>query len=320
MQRFNPQMKMFYHSDRVEKWLAGEKPAPILVEIDPTSRCNASCPWCSYAGRQQWMVKENHTCSDIDSAVMHRALLEMRDSGVKAINWTGGGEPTLHKDLDTFVVRAHDLGMKQGLFTNCVNCRYQVKAAKHLSWVRVSLTDKYMDGIDKDLLRHYISCASTGICANLTPETVAVSDEWCAEAKELGAAYFQVRPALRRRWHEQPDLPELPDLKRHETETFKVFLSEYKFDQRCKPKSYTKCYGGPFVPVIDYWGNVRRCNYHLNDPSEVIGNLADKSFGAIMADMPRAVDVRKDCQSCCKNHELNLMLNGLLSLTDVEFV
>jgi len=276
------------------------------------------------------MVSENHTKSDIDYDVLWRTLLDMRDYGVKAINWTGGGEPTMYDDgkehipgikpFDRLVTRANELGIKQGVFTNARDSRHIINTAHLLDWIRISLTDKYMDGLDKDMVRHYARQTSTGICINLTPENIVNVDDYCQQANDLGVAYFQVRPALARTYDKQSELPELPDLKRHETDKFSVYLSEYKFLERAKPKSYDKCFAGAFVPVIDYWGNVRRCNYHLNDPATIIGNLSDKSFSELMNSMPRYSDVRSDCQTCCKNHELNLLLNGLQNLADVDFV
>jgi len=324
-ERFNPQFKMLYHADRIAAWLAGERPQPILVEIDPTSRCNANCPWCSYVGRQQWMVQTAGTRSDIDPEVLMRALLQMRNIGVKAINWTGGGEPTLHPDLRRFVCHAWDIGLRQGLFTNAIARGKWVgshngSVAHCLDWIRVSLTDKYIDGIDKSLLRVYVESAPTGICMNLTPDNVGLADEMCRQARDLGVAYFQVRPALQRTWRQQPLIDVPWQLKRHETEDFRVFLSPYKFSDCHADKSYVKCMAGAFVPVVDYWGNVRRCNYHLNDEGEIIGNLSDGSFAEIMARMPLERPVREDCQTCCKNHELNKLLDGLAHLTDVDFI
>ena len=82
----------------------------MLVEIAPTSYCNANCPWCFFKGIS--------VCKRIKDKVMLRVIREMHDFGVKAINWTGGGEPTLHPQFELFVCLAAGLGMKQGLFTN----------------------------------------------------------------------------------------------------------------------------------------------------------------------------------------------------------
>ncbi len=320
MNRFDPQLKMFYHADRMTDWLVGKRPRPILVEIDPTSRCNANCPWCFYTGRQQWIIHTKGTNADIDTGVLWKALLDMRDFGVRAINWTGGGEPTLHKDFQKLIVRANDLGLKQGLFTNALECKHRVEAAHLLDWIRISLTDRYIDGLDKDLARHYARETTTGICMNLTPQTASMADEMCRGARDLGVAYFQVRPALQRNYRQQPEIDVPSQLKNYETEEFKVYLSPYKFRDHVEAKSYSQCMAGPFVPVIDYWGNVRRCNYHLNDESEIVGNLADHRFGELMEMMPRAVPVREDCQTCCKNHELNRLLNDVLEIGDPDFI
>ena len=107
---FAPQAKILKHYDRIQKWLEFSHTDPILFEIAPTGYCNASCPWCFFVNRK--------TNEIIDKQIMLEALFSMKLLKVKAINWTGGGEPTLHPFFATFVLTASKLGLKQGLFTN----------------------------------------------------------------------------------------------------------------------------------------------------------------------------------------------------------
>ena len=128
MSILNPQSKLLWHGDRVKNWLEGSTPSPVLVEIAPTGFCNASCPWCFF--------KDKNTGGSIDTGVMLKTLKDLKKMGVKAINWTGGGEPTLHSDFERFVNRAHELGLEQGLFTNAY-----IEVPPTFKWVRISLTN-----------------------------------------------------------------------------------------------------------------------------------------------------------------------------------
>lgn len=267
------------------------------------------------------MVKQAQTVADIDGDLLWSRMLDMRDYGVRAINWTGGGEPTLHPDIDKLVARAHDLGIRQGAFTNGVSVRKRFKAPHLLDWIRISLTDRYMEALEFPLVRFYAENTTVGICMNLTEDNVGMVVDMCQQAKAIGAHYFQIRPALQRTYDKQPTFA-IPyaELMAEATDSFKVYLSPYKFSDCHSPKPYDTCRAGLFVPVIDYFGNVRRCNYHLNDPTTVVGNLKDAPFSQIMAQMPEGVAVRSDCQTCCKNHEINKLLNGLLTVSDVNFI
>ena len=92
---FNPQAKLLHHADRVKVWLSKKHTWPILVEVAPTGYCNASCPWCFFKDKQS---KER-----IKTATMLKALDDMSRHALCAVNWSGGGEPTLHPDFGVFV-------------------------------------------------------------------------------------------------------------------------------------------------------------------------------------------------------------------------
>lgn len=304
---------MFYHGDRVQKWLETKRTTPVLVEIDPTSVCNAHCPWCFY--RSGAGMKAVY----LDTDIAIRALGEMAECGVKAINWTGGGEPTLHPAFGKLTERAYAVGLKQGMFTNALLGSGWADA-KLFDWIRVSFTDSYLERVDTEMLRCYADRTRLGFCLNLTRNNAILADELCQFAKSVGAAYFQTRPALEQNYEDQDVLDVPVQLKQHETDDFKVYLSEYKFRDCAKPRGYQTCYAGAFVPVVDYRGDVRTCNYHLDKPERAVGNLAEHSFSELVARLPYAQPVLPDCQNCCKNHELNLLLNELLAIQDTDFV
>ena len=101
---FNPQAKLVRHIDRLESWFNTDRCNPILVEIAPTGFCNAKCSWCSF--------KDKHTNEKIKTSTLLGILDDLPRLGVRAINWTGGGEPTLHPDFTRFVEYAERLGIK----------------------------------------------------------------------------------------------------------------------------------------------------------------------------------------------------------------
>ena len=204
MNILNPQSKLLWHGDRVKSWLEGATPPPVLVEIAPVGYCNASCPWCFF--------KDKNDGGRIDPKVMLNTLRVLKWRGVKAVNWTGGGEPTIHPDFESFVYRAKELGLEQGLFTNAY-----VEVPNLFKWVRVSLTDREFDFKTP---KGYF-----GVCVNLLPNTKEEKlIEWCRKARDLRARYFQVRPALIGHWSKQPILTPPVYLKDFETPEFKVFF------------------------------------------------------------------------------------------------
>lgn len=288
----NPQAKLLRHGDRVQAWLGNGYTLPVLVEIAPTNFCNATCPWCDFKGK--------HGNIYINKAIMLSTLKELARMGVKAINWTGGGEPTLHPNFNEFVVEAHKLGLEQGLFTNAY---LEIENPEMFEWIRISLTDEEFEPIKAP--RGYF-----GICVNMTADTPqAKLIEWCTRARDMGVEYFQVRPALEGYYRVQSLMLPPAYLKDYETSDFKVILTAYKFRDATKPHGYSQCYGYHFCPSIDWRGKVGVCLYRMGEEKYVLGDLNKESFVRIWCYKNKLKGLVDDeCQNCCKNHEINKLL------------
>lgn len=309
---YNPALKLLANGCKIQQWYtSGKTSSPVLVEVDPVNYCNASCPWCFYAKPERPLM--------LDTNAILSATKDMAAMGVSAINWTGGGEPTLHPDFPEMVQHTFDYGLQQGLFTNCLPGGNPANP-QLFEWIRVSITDKGLNAVDNRLFAAYRDGTTVGICMNLTPENWDQCEENCLKAREMGAHYFQVRPALEQDYTRQRYVEAPIHINVHETDTFKVHIPTYKFADCMSPKGYSQCYGGWFTPVIDYRGDVRNCNYHLEDSARVIGNITTESFADIWARMPAHIEVTSDCQNCCKNHETNKVLASLRGLKHVNFI
>jgi len=288
----NPQAKLLRHGDRVKAWFEGMVPMPILVEIALTDECNASCPWCDF--------KNKHGNTYINRNTLLSTLKELARIGVKAVNWTGGGEPTLHPNFSEFVAEAHKLGIEQGLFTNAY---LSIENPEMFKWIRISLTDKGFKLIKKP--NGYF-----GICVNILVDTTEKRLRACCTlSRVMGAKYLQVRPALVEDYKKQPLLSIPQYLKEYETDDFKVILTPYKFEDATKPHGYDRCYGYHFCPSIDWRGKVGVCLYRMGEERYVFGDLNKDTFTKIWYHKDVSIDlVNENCQNCCKNHVINKLL------------
>lgn len=285
------------------RWLISGRTEPVLVEIAPTGYCNAKCPWCFF--------NDKVSNKRIRTKVMINALSDMARIGVKAVNWTGGGEPTLHPDFGDFVYHAAMQGLKQGLFTNGYR---KIPNQKCFEWIRISLTDKGFKAIKKPGVPF-------GICLNHTAEhTKRNITDLCIRAKDFGARYFQIRPALVGDHDKQPYLFDPAYLKEYEEDNFKVHITHYKYEEAIKPKTYPTCYGYHLCPSIDWTGKVSVCLYLSHDPKYILGDLNRKSFKSIWPSIIKSVRVSDKCQNCCKNHEINKALYAARHIQSVDFL
>jgi len=299
---FGPVEKLLWHGDRIKRWLESDRSLPILVEIAPTAFCNASCPWCFF--------KDRKSDAKIDSLKMMEIIEDLALLGVKAINWTGGGEPTLHPHFKDFVERAFFLGIEQGIFTNGLQ---EIPHQDKFEWIRISLTDA---GLKKTIKPK----VPFGICINQT-KLLGETDlrMLCLQARGLGSSYLQVRPALIGDHLSQPELEIPVYLKEYEKKGFEVYLTEYKYRDARQARSYDFCYGYNFCPSIDWEGMLSTCLYLSGDKRFILGDLKKDRILDIWPEIAKKIPVVPECQNCCKNHEINKILDRAKKVKMVNF-
>lgn len=136
LKSFNFLKKVFYHPDTVNKILSGSRPFPTTIEIDLTNHCNHRCSFCVWG---------EHIATDkssLSTNVIKNCILEMKKLGAKAITFTGGGEPMIHKGFYEILNFSKELGFDCGLITNgsVIIEKNISKLLKSLKWLRVSLS------------------------------------------------------------------------------------------------------------------------------------------------------------------------------------
>ncbi len=315
--QFNTQRKMWSHVDRVNELLTKGATRPVLIEILPTNFCNAECPWCFYKDTKDGRMIKKET--------MLNALKDIASFGVKAINWTGGGEPTIHPNFREFTEFAHNVGLKQGLFTNAIEPG-QVNP-ELFSWIRISETNiGFFPELNKTIPK-WAKHTKVGYNINLIPEhTEAYLRKVTRMVYKSGAHYIQLRPVLTRLLKDQFAVKYPYYLKDYGRDNFKVHLSEHKFNDYLKSPQYTICLGSWFCPGIDYNGKLVVCEYWLDNPKFELGDLNKKSFIDIWQN-EKSINILKNltdlsnCQHCCRNHEVNKLLFNLRGPNeDAEFL
>jgi radical SAM protein with 4Fe4S-binding SPASM domain len=114
-QRFSDLRVLRWHH-RITGILAGRPLGPIRAAIDLTNICNHDCPWCEPAAYREETIRDRKHTLDTDVALA--ALQSLAMLGCKTINFSGGGEPTVHPDFGKILVRAIELGMRTWVVTN----------------------------------------------------------------------------------------------------------------------------------------------------------------------------------------------------------
>jgi hypothetical protein len=235
-------------------------------------------------------------------------LEEAIDLGIKAITWTGGGDPALHPDIDTFVDRADHLGLDQGMFTNALaRPRFDPAA---LDWVRVTVTDK---PLKPECIKGLRTAKTLGFAFNYAgPKDIPLLWETLKVAEQVQADYVQLRPALA--FHGLTVHITPPDLSHPLLQ-----VTDYKFEAARVSHGYKRCEGYHFVPFVWEDGNVDVCSYMRKHEGYTLGNIYDRALKQILDDAPDSVAVHPNCQVCCKLHEINKVIDKSRQLRDVNF-
>ena len=111
---------------------------PVHLQYSPTNKCNAKCPWCSYS-------KLDRTKAEMEFPEISKMLAHFKRLGASAITITGGGEPTVHPQINDILELCNTLGYSIGILSNGINFLNKefndAPINDTVTWLRVSVID-----------------------------------------------------------------------------------------------------------------------------------------------------------------------------------
>lgn len=144
MNPFSP-LKAAWHLKRIEALREGRDIAPTHLQLIISDLCNQDCHFCAY--RMEGGFSTANFADEqgnknpkrfIPTAKCKQILDDAKAIGVRAVEFTGGGEPTVHPDCWEIIAHAQSLGLQTGLVTNGVRLK-DWDVIRKLTWLRVSL-------------------------------------------------------------------------------------------------------------------------------------------------------------------------------------
>lgn len=131
----NSSKVLFHYGKMLEDIKKGkEKFPPIAIEIHPTAACNHRCIHCSY--------KERNENRDTLSAELMKNLVDsIIAMGIRAVYFSGGGEPTLYPELSQYIEKLHRNGVECSIITNasCFEEMGLIPTADKLNYIAISV-------------------------------------------------------------------------------------------------------------------------------------------------------------------------------------
>lgn len=145
MTDFMSSLKPAWHLDKIAALRRGENIVPPHLQLIISDLCNQNCSFCSYRMDGGFSTEQfadifgnRNPRRFIPTGKAIDLLLDYKNLGGQAVEFTGGGEPLVHPDATTIMAFAQDLGLKTGLVTNGVLLDDD-EVFRDLDWLRISL-------------------------------------------------------------------------------------------------------------------------------------------------------------------------------------
>lgn len=138
-------LKVFHYTDYLDRLANNGIVPPIHIRIKPTNYCNHNCWYCSFHLKDVQIGKDMVATDNIPEHKMNEIVKDIVEIGVKAVTFSGGGEPLCYPNIDKFIKQLTDNNVKVGIITNGSNLdKYTDMLSAKATWVRVS-----MDGYNR---------------------------------------------------------------------------------------------------------------------------------------------------------------------------
>ncbi|MBF0144177.1 MAG: radical SAM protein [Magnetococcales bacterium] len=346
MKQLYSDLKFLGFADHLAALRAGRVVAPVHVRIKPTNRCNHDCWYCAYKAGGLQLGEEMAEVDTIPLPKMEEIVDDLVAMGVRAVTFSGGGEPLLYKPLPEIVERLARGGVKVAAISNGSNLKGRVAEAflRYGTWVRVSC-DGWDDasygkarGIGdrafSQLLRNMRdftgrgSSCLLGVSFIVTPDNHEHLAEACALFKGVGASHVKVSSVVvdndgraNDRYHEgirERVRAEIECARGLDDDRFVVIDHYHGMGERFH-KSYTTCPFLQFLTVIGADCRVYSCQDKAYTERGLLGSIRERSFRDFwFSEENRAriygLDPSRVCGHHCATHKKNLSIFNVLNI------
>lgn len=338
-------LKIFRHKEYLDAIEHGIWKSPIYVRLKPTNICNHHCAYCTYGSGDTYQKTENRDMVDHRSTIpwdkMREIISDIVEMGVKAVTFSGGGEPLTYPYIKDIAKMLRSGGVDLSLITNgelLDGDRAEVFC--DAKWVRVSFDspneDEYckLRRLQPESFQRVISNIKN-FAANKSRECVLgvnfvigkVNSHRVYEAakllKSLGVNNVKFAAVVDNLPDYHKDIKDDVIKQIHKAiddfsdEGFQI-INNYENDWI--DKNFTRflshhCYTCRLVTVIAADQKVYLCHTQAYDSHAVVGDLSDKSFKELWFSKEtkkRLMNLRPqlDCRSNCVYESRNELIQG----------
>jgi MoaA/NifB/PqqE/SkfB family radical SAM enzyme len=344
-------MKAFHYKEKLDSLPKESKEIlpPVHVRIKPTNVCAHSCWYCAYKVDNLQLGQDMVTRDSIPLEKMLQIIDDLDDMGVKAVTFSGGGDPFHYKHLLQAAKALAASSMSFASLTNGARLTGEVSEvfSEAATWLRVSI-----DGWDAKSYAHYRGVKETefgkvignmesfqklggkcvlGVSYIIDEKNAPHIFDFARRMRDIGVASVKMSPCITsnsgaesNRYHEPFYNAAKEQIAKAQSElasdSFEV-NDAYHYLENKFEKTYTWC---PYLQMLMVIGadlNVYACQdkaYNLDNGC--LGSIKDQSFKEFWFDNKERfykINPSVDCNNhCVANPKNELILDYLEADTD----
>ena len=327
---------------------------PVHVRIKPMNPCDHDCWYCAYHDENLQLGNLMEYKDRLPKEKMMEIVDDLAEMGVKAVTFSGGGEPLIYPYIAESVNRLGKHGLKVATLTNASHLHEDIAEAfaKYGTWIRVSI-----DGWDAasyakirnvkltefdmvvNNMRNFANLKSScvlGINYVIDNQNYAHVLEFSKLMKDVGVNHLKIMGVivsndgkLSNAYHDdirESVQEQIDQAKNIEDANFKIIDHYHEFPERFD-KDYQTCPSIQFLTIIGADSKVYSCHDKAYTELGLLGSIENRRFKDFWySDENRKrmkeINPSIDCQHHCAEHKRNLLLHEYLAVDQnhMEFV
>jgi len=348
-------LKLLWHHEKFRSFLDKKISAPIYVRLKPTNRCNHHCSFCSYDPLTGDLAVRNET-NRIDE-ITHEKIMEIiedfKEMGVKAVTFSGGGEPLLYHSIEEAMQKVLDAGMNLSIITNGQGLNgKKAEILSQANWVRISsegdvasfskirkVPEKWfyiLAGNIKKFAQIKNPKCELGINLVVHKNNAEQVYESVKHFKNLGTNHIKITPMWIENFNEyhkstkESVLEQITKAREDfQDKNFNVhdtYVEDFS-GASVSERKYNRCWIMQTIPVIGANCKVYFCHDKAYASDGVLGSIKDKSFKDLWfseeaAEIFRNFNPQEKCKHHCANDSKNNLINESMACygEDINFI
>jgi Fe-coproporphyrin III synthase len=347
-------LKFLRFRDQLEALENGHVAPPVHVRIKPMNPCDHDCWYCAYHDENLQLGNLMEYKDRLPREKMMEIADDLAEMGVKAVTFSGGGEPLIYPHIAEAANRLGKSGIKLATLTNGSHLHEDIAEAfaRYGTWIRVSIDGWNAESYAKirnvkltefdmviNNMRNFANLNSScilGINYVIDNQNYGHVLEFTKLMKDVGVNHMKIMGVLvsndgreSNQYHDtfrESVYSQIEQAKLLEDGKFKIIDHYHEFPERFD-KDYQTCPSMQFLTIIGADSKVYSCHDKAYTELGLLGSIENRRFKDFWYSEEnkkrlKEINPSKDCQHHCAEHKRNLMLHEYMNVDQghMEFV